>query len=39
MIAQSSQYLGLPFTNDHPFTSQTYDLPYALNKSNPQISC
>lgn len=37
--AQSSQYLGFPFTKDQPLTSQTYDLPFARNISNPHTSC
>jgi len=31
--------LSFDFTKAHPFTSQTYDFPPLLNKSNPQISC
>jgi hypothetical protein len=31
--------LGLLFTKDHPFTSQTYDLPLALSRSKPHTYC
>lgn len=35
----SSKYFGEDLTKLNPLTSQTYILPFVLNKSNPQTLC